>query len=158
MVLQTCHALHTALSDSMALWRSVVCDLLVIAPNILLSHSVASATAHDLRSKALRFCEIDRALEVNNKPSRSWMQRRLRLQESSTQYSLAIVPGTSYVVYMSMLVSIRLFSCVSGEEVDACDGPADLRETHSMRERELFVYPSATYGNVVIVPLNWIDR
>jgi hypothetical protein len=71
MMSQTCHALHTALSGSLTLWRSVVCDLLVIAPNILLSHSLASATAHDLRLKALRFCEIDRALEVTNERSRS---------------------------------------------------------------------------------------
>jgi hypothetical protein len=59
---------------------------------------------------------------------------------------------------MSIQVSIRLFSCVSGEEVDTCDRPADLRETNSVRYPELFVFPSATYGNVVIAPLNWIDR
>jgi hypothetical protein len=155
---QTCHALHTALSDSMTLWRSVVCDLLVIAPNILLSHSLASATAHDLRSKALRFCEIDRALEVTNERSRSWIQRRLQLPEPSKQYNLAIVPGTSYVVYMSVQVSIRLFSCVSGKDVDVCDRPAALGETNNMRYSELFVFPSATYGNVVIAPLAWINR
>jgi hypothetical protein len=69
-----------------------------------------------------------------------------------------MVPGTSYAVYMSMLLSIRLFSCISGEDVDVCSRPADLDMQQEINHGELFIYPSATYGNAVIILVNFTNR
>jgi hypothetical protein len=106
--------------------------------------------------KALKFCEIDRVLETATGHSRSW--RRLRLPEPSTRYGFVMVPGTSYAVYISMLPSIRLFSCTSGKDVDVCNHPADLDVQQGINHGELFIYPSATYGNAVITLVNFTDR
>jgi hypothetical protein len=144
---QTCRALHTWLPASLALWRAIVKDLLVISPNPLLSRSLLSETAQSLFWKALRFHHTNRILSGNG-ATRIPSAREVVLPEGAQLYAIQIVPGTTCAIYISVSGSIRLVCLSTGTELDVWRPPKPNLECTSGL---IYLYASAKYGLVAAI-------
>jgi hypothetical protein len=133
-------------------WRAVVQDLLLIAPNSLLSRSLHTETPRMLRAKAIRFCNVQKKLSCND-PALLQSVSTLRMPIAHYSAHPCIVPGTPYAVYVSQdrtgeahmhNCAIHLISMITGHVHDTCH----LRSTFVTK---MDVNQSATYGIVVVL-------
>jgi hypothetical protein len=136
----------------MFVWRAVVQDLLLIAPNSLLSRSLHTETPRMLRSKSIRFCNVQKKLSCND-PALLQSVSTLRMPMGHSSVHPCIVPGTPYAVYVSQnrtgeahmhKCAIHLISMNTGYVHDTCH----LRAASVMK---MDVNHSATYGIVVVL-------
>jgi hypothetical protein len=159
---QTSRTLYSTLSTSVALWRDVCRDLLMVSPNIFLQRSFERESAESLRAKVFRFVHIDRVLSTQDASSSFISKRELTITTPLVGEARVwphIVFGTGFGFYISDLVTFHLISLFDGSELDQwTSGISGHAHDEPHMGKTIKMCASVRFGRVIITAVHTHTR
>jgi hypothetical protein len=128
---------------SVSLWRVVVRDLLDVSSSTALSHSLERQSAQSLRTKALRFLHVDRALSA-----RTALLLGTPMLDQASMRGMGMLPGTGCYVFLSPTGSVHVVRMATEQTLDIWAPVQAWGEPNT--PSLIFVGTSSTHGLVVI--------
>jgi hypothetical protein len=152
------------MTNSLALWRTVIRNILAFSPSCALSQTVHSANVKALRASVRLFVESQRTLDTHELEHRrstreiapSQMQKRFNF--GHPMVAMTMVEGTSYVAYVDIRADVHLADLSTGDVV--CTWKHDHRpgiEQAIGPIGKLSLWESPSHGLVLMVHI-WVVR
>jgi hypothetical protein len=154
---QTNRQLRALIASSLAIWRAVVRDLLVIVPRASLKAVVGSASAHELRAHAVRFWRVRSALASGDE--NTLRMETVNLPDLEMAVWSGVAPDTSTVVWMSIRGEVYAATGLPGHHIKHSSRSAPLSSGY---EVEGSIHHSGRFGLLVCFSLYiyvgmWVD-
>jgi hypothetical protein len=152
------------MTNSLALWRTVVRNILAFSPSCAISQTVRSANVKDLRASVRLFVESQRALYTHElehrRSTREVVPRQMqkRFDFGHPMVAMTMVEGTSYVAFVDIRADVHLADLSTGDVV--CTWKHDHRlgiERAIGRVGKLSLWESPSHGLVLMVHI-WVVR
>jgi hypothetical protein len=145
--LQSCRTLRSLLQDSKSVWSAVVKDLLEVSPYGVIRLSVPRATGAQLRSLAVRYNVVDKALSTENISHTTLETSFITLSPSVKQ--VRMIPASSVLIHIATTGSLHMTSTKTGESILTWLPPEPLALDHVTLRME----SSPTIGTILTVKL-----
>lgn len=138
------------LSQARGVWAGVIQDLLTVSPNSVMRTRALDATGDQLRSLALRYNWIDKAL---SSVDLSQLFEKRTVAISPPLLDAALIQGSSVLVHITSVGSVHLTSSVTEEQLLSWYSPQHV----VLQDAYIMLYYSPTVGMVLMIRVVLVD-